>query len=163
MTYVALHEETWRMVVWCTQNAPRQQRFDVAPALSALEVNHFSGCSKRRCKKLVTVAESYARAARAENSAIEKRSASAATSLLKVVTYPEEEEDETSEGSVTSQFPRFLSCRNLGRAPGAMLKRCPRSTSRQRWRCLPSSAKRLTSSSPPRSSQANPPPSSSVR
>ena len=35
--YVALHEVTWCMVVaWCTQNAPRRQRFHVAPAVSAL-------------------------------------------------------------------------------------------------------------------------------
>ena len=35
-TYVALHEMTWCMVVWCTQNAPRWQQFHVAPAMSAL-------------------------------------------------------------------------------------------------------------------------------
>ena len=32
----ALHEVTWCMVVWCTQNAPRRQQFHVAPAMSAL-------------------------------------------------------------------------------------------------------------------------------
>ena len=36
LTYVALHEMTWCMVVWCTQNAPRWQQFHVAPAMSAL-------------------------------------------------------------------------------------------------------------------------------
>ena len=35
-TYVALHEVTWRMVVWCTQNALRWQQFLVAPAMPAL-------------------------------------------------------------------------------------------------------------------------------
>ena len=33
LTYVALHEVTWCMVVWCTQNAPRRQQFHVAPAM----------------------------------------------------------------------------------------------------------------------------------
>ena len=28
--YVALHEVTWCMVVWCTQNAPRRHQFFVA-------------------------------------------------------------------------------------------------------------------------------------
>ena len=36
ITYVALHEVTWYMVVWCTQNAPRRQQFHVAPAMPAL-------------------------------------------------------------------------------------------------------------------------------
>ena len=35
-TYVALHEVTRCMVVWCTQNAPRRQQFHVAPAMPAL-------------------------------------------------------------------------------------------------------------------------------
>ena len=35
-TYVALHEVTWYMVVWCTQNTPRQEQFHVAPAMSVL-------------------------------------------------------------------------------------------------------------------------------
>ena len=35
LTYVALHEVTWCMVVWCTQNMPRQQQFHVAPAMPA--------------------------------------------------------------------------------------------------------------------------------
>ena len=33
---VALHEVTWCMVVWCTQNTPRWQQFHVAPAMLAL-------------------------------------------------------------------------------------------------------------------------------
>ena len=33
---VALHEVTWCMVVWCTQNAPRWQQFHVAPTMPAL-------------------------------------------------------------------------------------------------------------------------------
>ena len=45
LTYVALHEVTWFMVVWCTQNAPRRQQFYVAPAMSALYVHHFGGYS----------------------------------------------------------------------------------------------------------------------
>ena len=36
LTYLALHEVTWCMVVWCTQNAPRRQQFHVAPAMPAL-------------------------------------------------------------------------------------------------------------------------------
>ena len=36
LAYVALHEVTWSMVVWCTQNAPRRQQFHVAPATPAL-------------------------------------------------------------------------------------------------------------------------------
>ena len=36
LTYVALHEVAWCMVVWCTQNAPRWQQFHVAPAMPAL-------------------------------------------------------------------------------------------------------------------------------
>ena len=36
MTYVVLHEVTWCIVVWRTQNAPRLQQFHVAPAMSAL-------------------------------------------------------------------------------------------------------------------------------
>ena len=36
LTYVALHEVTWCMVVWCTQNAPRWQQFLVAPSMPAL-------------------------------------------------------------------------------------------------------------------------------
>ena len=36
LTYVALHEVTWCMVVLCTQNAPRWQQFLVAPAMPAL-------------------------------------------------------------------------------------------------------------------------------
>ena len=35
-TYVALHEVTWCMVVWCTQNAPRRQQIHVAPAMPDL-------------------------------------------------------------------------------------------------------------------------------
>ena len=30
---MALHEVTWCMVIWCTQNAPGQQQFHVTPAL----------------------------------------------------------------------------------------------------------------------------------
>ena len=36
LTYVALHEVTGYMVVWCTQNTPRRQQFHVAPAMPAL-------------------------------------------------------------------------------------------------------------------------------
>ena len=36
LTFVALHEVTWCMVVLCTQEAPRRQQFHVAPAVSAL-------------------------------------------------------------------------------------------------------------------------------
>ena len=48
------------MVAWCTQNAPRQQQFHLAPAMSALSVHHFRGYSKTHCKKLVTRVESHA-------------------------------------------------------------------------------------------------------
>ena len=51
LTYVALHEVTWCMVVWCTQNAPRWQQFHEAPAMPALSVHHFGGYSKMRYKK----------------------------------------------------------------------------------------------------------------
>ena len=33
LTYVALHEVKWLMSVWCTQNAPRRQQFQVSPAM----------------------------------------------------------------------------------------------------------------------------------
>ena len=59
--YVALHEVTWCMVVWCTQNAPRRQQFHVAPAM---QVHHFGGYSKTRYKKLFTHVESHASALR---------------------------------------------------------------------------------------------------
>ena len=36
ITYVALHEVIQCVVVWCTQNAPRQQQFHVAPAMPVL-------------------------------------------------------------------------------------------------------------------------------
>ena len=36
LAYVALHEVTWCMVVWFTQNVPRWQQFHVAPAMPAL-------------------------------------------------------------------------------------------------------------------------------
>ena len=36
LTYMALHEVTRCMVVWCTQNAPRWQQILVAPAMPAL-------------------------------------------------------------------------------------------------------------------------------
>ena len=39
-SYVALHEVTRCMVVWCTQNAPTWQQFHVAPAMP---VHHFGG------------------------------------------------------------------------------------------------------------------------
>ena len=57
-TYVALHEVTWCMVVWRTQNVPRCQQFHVVPAMSALWVHHFGGYSKTSHKKLFTHAES---------------------------------------------------------------------------------------------------------
>ena len=41
------------------QNAPRQQQFHVAPAVSALQVHHFVGYSKTRYEKLVTHVESH--------------------------------------------------------------------------------------------------------
>ena len=62
LTYVALHEVTWCMVVWCTQDAPRRQQFYVAPAMSALQVQNFGGYSKTRYKKLVAHMESHANA-----------------------------------------------------------------------------------------------------
>ena len=51
LTYVALHEVTWCMVVWSTQNAPRWQQFHKAPAMPARKVHHFGGWSKPRYKK----------------------------------------------------------------------------------------------------------------
>ena len=60
MTYVALHEVIWCMVVRCTQNVPRRQQFHVAPAMSALLAHHFSGYSKTRFKKLIIDLESHA-------------------------------------------------------------------------------------------------------
>ena len=33
LAYVVLHDLTWCMVVWCTQNVLRWQRFHVAPAM----------------------------------------------------------------------------------------------------------------------------------
>ena len=35
-TYVALHEVTWSMVVWCTQDAPGWQQFHVTPTTAVL-------------------------------------------------------------------------------------------------------------------------------
>ena len=37
LRYVALHEVTWCLVVWCTQNTLRQQQFHVAPAMPVLK------------------------------------------------------------------------------------------------------------------------------
>ena len=62
LTYVALHEITWCMIVWCTQNAPRCQQFHVAPAILAPYVRHFGRYSETRYKKLVTRVESHASA-----------------------------------------------------------------------------------------------------
>ena len=61
-----------------TELAPRQQQFHVAPAMSALSIDHFGGYPKNkqtntRYKKLVTHVEPHASAVsllkRAENSA----------------------------------------------------------------------------------------------
>ena len=38
--YVALHEVTWCMLVWCTQNTPRWQQFYMAPAMPACACVH---------------------------------------------------------------------------------------------------------------------------
>ena len=67
MTYMALHEVTWCMVVCCTQNAPRRQQFyDVAPAMSALLSTTIRWIlkkeKKRRYKELVIHVESHASA-----------------------------------------------------------------------------------------------------
>ena len=51
LTYVALHEVTWCMAVWCTQKPPRWQQFQ------ALSVHQFEGYSKTRYKKLFTHGE----------------------------------------------------------------------------------------------------------
>ena len=48
LTYVALHEVTWCLVVWCTQNAQRWQQFHVALTMPALQVHHIGGYSKTR-------------------------------------------------------------------------------------------------------------------
>ena len=54
------------MVVWCTQNVPRQQQFYVAPAMPAQYVHHFGGYSQKKktvCyEKLVMYVESLASA-----------------------------------------------------------------------------------------------------
>ena len=47
------------MVVWCTENVPRQQQFHVATAMPVLQVHHFSGFSKMCYKKLFTHVESH--------------------------------------------------------------------------------------------------------
>ena len=60
--YVALHEVTWRIVVWCTQNKMRWQQFHVAPAMSVLLLRHCGGYSKMCYEKLVTHVESHASA-----------------------------------------------------------------------------------------------------
>ena len=60
--HAALHEVTWSMVVWCTQNALRRQQFHVAPAMLALYIYHFGGYLKMCYKKLVTDVESHASA-----------------------------------------------------------------------------------------------------
>ena len=48
------------MVVWCTENVPRQQQFHVATAMPVLQVHHFSGFSKMCYKKLFTHVKSPA-------------------------------------------------------------------------------------------------------
>ena len=48
------------MVVWCTQNVPRQQQFHVAPAMSALKYLTSLDIQKTHFKKLATHVESYA-------------------------------------------------------------------------------------------------------
>ena len=65
LTYVALHEVTWYMVVWCTQNAPRRLKFHVAlhDHVSAASTPLPGGFQKRCTQTLVTDAESHASAA----------------------------------------------------------------------------------------------------
>ena len=58
--YIALHEVTWSMVVWCTQNMLRQQRCHVAAAMSVLCIHHFGEYSKTLYKMLVTHVEPHA-------------------------------------------------------------------------------------------------------
>ena len=63
MTYVALHEVTWCMIVWCTQNEPKWQQLHVAPAMPAPLSTPLQWILKKQkiCyEKLVTHAESHA-------------------------------------------------------------------------------------------------------
>ena len=62
LTYVALHEVTWCMVVWCAQNAPRWQQFLVVPAMPALKYTTSVDIQKMCYKKLFTHVESHASA-----------------------------------------------------------------------------------------------------
>ena len=48
LTYVALHEVTWCMVVWCTQNLRRDGSSFMWPAMPALSVHHFLVKKKKK-------------------------------------------------------------------------------------------------------------------
>ena len=62
LRYVALHEVTWCIVVWCTQNGPRWQQFHVAPAMPVLKYTTSVVYLKTHYKKLFTHVESNASA-----------------------------------------------------------------------------------------------------
>ena len=63
LTYVASHEMTWCMGVWCTQNAPRRAAVPCGTNhASAVSTPHFGGHSNMHYKKLVTQVESHASA-----------------------------------------------------------------------------------------------------
>ena len=70
--YYALHEMTWCMVVWWTQNAPRWQQFHVAPAMPALYTTLVD--IQKRALKSYSLMSNHMRAqwvcSRAETSAI---------------------------------------------------------------------------------------------
>ena len=62
--YVALHEVTWLYGVHITRGQNSSTEFYLAPAMSALQGQHFNGYLKMRYKKLVTPTDTqYASAA----------------------------------------------------------------------------------------------------
>ena len=67
VTYLALHEVTCCMAVWCVQNAPRLQQFYVALAMPAkyttsVDSQKRAKKKKKKKKKLFIHAESHASA-----------------------------------------------------------------------------------------------------
>ena len=49
LTYVALHEVTWCMIVWCTSNVRRWQQFHVAPASTCQRCKHTTSVDIQKC------------------------------------------------------------------------------------------------------------------
>ena len=62
LTYVALHEVIWCVVVWCSQNVPRWQQIHVAKPYKPCTYTTLVDIQKMCYKKLVTHVEAHASA-----------------------------------------------------------------------------------------------------